>query len=360
MSGPSDLLTQIASRHAVYLEGAKTRYVNEFEDFLKDMERDILAQLRRVDDFESFSGRRLNVLLKAVRDTLDSGFGNYEDAWRLQLAELMEYEADFEARSLGQVVKADFNLPSPAQLMTAAFSRPLSVSGVDGGSLLEPFFRTWTERAKQRVEGAIRLGSAQGLTTQEVVRRIRGTRKGRYRDGIVHAMRREISLMARTSLQHVAATARVDLWGRNEDIIKEMEFLAVLDGRTSTICRSLSGQRFPVGKGPIPPLHIGCRSVLVPVLNDGLDFLDGAGRQFARGEDGVERVSPDLTYYEWLKTQGAAFQDSVLGPTRGKLLREGGLSATRFASLQLDKTFAPLSLDDMRKLEPLAFDNAGI
>lgn len=360
MSGPSDLLTQIASRHAVYLEGAKTRYVEEFEEFLKRMERDILSRLRSIDDFESFSGRRLNGLLSAVRSTLDAGFGDYQKAWAAQLAELMEYEADFESRSLAQVVKADFTLPSPAQLITAAFARPLSVTGVDGGSLLEPFFRTWTDRAKQRVEGAIRLGAAQGLTTQDIVRRIRGTRKGRYRDGIIQAMRREVGLMARTSLQHVAATARVELWGRNEDIVKEMEFLAVLDGRTSTICRSLSGETFPVGKGPIPPLHIACRSVLVPVLHDGLDFLDGAGSQFSRGENGVERVSPDLTYYEWLKTQGADFQDSVIGPSRGKLLRDGGLSASRFSALQLDKTFSPLSLEDMRKLEPLAFDNAGI
>jgi hypothetical protein len=36
------------------------------------------------------------------------------------------------------------------------------------------------------------------------------------------------------------------------------------------------------------------------------------------------------------------------------------LSAERFAQLQLNNSFTPLSLDEMRKLEPLAFRRAGI
>jgi hypothetical protein len=91
-----------------------------------------------------------------------------------------------------------------------------------------------------------------------------------------------------------------------------------------------------------------------------LDFLDKAGSQFARGPDGVSHVSPDLTYYGWLKTQSAKFQDSVIGPERGALLRNGGLSSGRFAELQLNKNFKPLTLNQMKELEPLAFEAAGI
>jgi hypothetical protein len=89
-----------------------------------------------------------------------------------------------------------------------------------------------------------------------------------------------------------------------------------------------------------------------------LDFLDGAGQQFSRGEDGVKRVSADLTYYDWLKTQSAAFQDSVVGVSRGRLLRNGGITSKRFSELQLDKNFNPLTLEDMQRLEPLAFEKA--
>lgn len=355
-----DLLVQIASRHQVYLEGHKARVAREFEAFLREMEEDILSQLARVD-METIRAARLARLLDTVRRALDAGFGGYETAWRQAILELGEYEAEFEGRALGQVMRADFTIPTPAQVYAAAFAKPLSVEGVDGGKLLEPFYRDWTAKTYQRVTGAIRLGAAQGKTTQEVVRAIRGSRSAKYRDGIIHAARRDVTMMTRTALQHVAAEARVQVWERNADIVKEMEFVAVLDSRTSALCRGLSGRKFPVGKGPQPPLHIGCRSVLVPVLDDGLDFLDGIGRQAARGEDGkVTRVDADLTYYEWLKSQSAGFQDSVVGAKRGALLRNGGLTAERFQELQLDKNFRERTLDEMRALEPLAFERAGI
>jgi hypothetical protein len=90
-----------------------------------------------------------------------------------------------------------------------------------------------------------------------------------------------------------------------------------------------------------------------------MDDGDEKGR-FSRGEDGAEYVSSKLEYHGWLKTQSAEFQDDVLGPTRGKLLRDGGLTAERFKELQLDKNFRERTLDELRELEPLAFEKAGI
>ena len=72
------------------------------------------------------------------------------------------------------------------------------------------------------------------------------------------------------------------------------------------------------------------------------------------------QVSADLTYYDWLKTQSKDFQDHVLGQTRADLFRNGGLTAKRFAELNLDRNFQPTTLDEMRRLEPLAFKKANI
>lgn len=69
---------------------------------------------------------------------------------------------------------------------------------------------------------------------------------------------------------------------------------------------------------------------------------------------------PDLSYYDWLKQQPAAFQDKAIGPVRSKLFREGGLSIERFSELQLDRNFKPLTLLQMKALEPLAFVRAGL
>lgn len=355
-----DLLVQIATRHAVHLEGVKTRYAREFERFLEQMENDILARLAKSDP-QSITTARLERLLKAVRATLDEGFGDYQKVWRQQIRELGEYEAGFEVRALQQLgMNREFVLPSPSQIFTAAFSRPLSVEGVDNGKLLEPFYRTWTDRNKIRIVNAIRLAAAQGQTTDELVRKIRGTRAAKYRDGLIDATRRDVNLMARTALQHVAVQAREVTWDANAKVIRAVEWVSVLDSRTSGLCRGLDGQQFPLKKGPRPPIHAGCRSTVVPVLKGRLSELQGGGTQFARGEDGPGRVSADLDYYQWLKTQSEAFQDDIVGPTRGKLLRNGGLTAERFRELQLDKKFRERTLDEMRALEPLAFEQAGI
>jgi hypothetical protein len=88
-------------------------------------------------------------------------------------------------------------------------------------------------------------------------------------------------------------------------------------------------------------------------------FSEGATRA-SIGDSGPQQVRADQSYYEWLKQQPAAFQDKAIGPVRAKLFREGGLSIERFSELQLDRNFAPLTLAQMRALEPLAFERAGV
>lgn len=61
-----------------------------------------------------------------------------------------------------------------------------------------------------------------------------------------------------------------------------------------------------------------------------------------------------------MKGQPANVQDSILGPTRGKLLRDGGLTSKRFAELQLSKNFQPMTLAEIKAIEPIAFEKANI
>jgi len=88
-------------------------------------------------------------------------------------------------------------------------------------------------------------------------------------------------------------------------------------------------------------------------------FAEGATRA-SIGDVGPQQVRADLGYYDWLKQQPAAFQDKAIGSKRAKLFREGGLSIERFSQLQLDRNLSPLTLAQMKALEPLAFQRAGL
>jgi len=130
----------------------------------------------------------------------------------------------------------------------------------------------------------------------------------------------------------------------------------VCEGVIVKNCRSLDGQVFKIGKGPTPPAHPNCRSTTTAVLDDKYSFLREGGTRAS--QDGP--VSNTTTYYSWLKDQPYNDQVDILGENRAKLLRDGGLSSDEFARLQLDKNFEPLTLDEMRRMEPEAFEKAGI
>lgn len=121
-------------------------------------------------------------------------------------------------------------------------------------------------------------------------------------------------------------------------------------------CAALDGQEFPVGEGPRPELHVADRCTVTPVLDDEFAGLrSGAKRSSVEGA-----VDADLSYYEWLKRQSQGFQDMAIGPQRAQLLRDGGLSATRFRELSLNRNFEPMTLAEMEKAAPLAFERAGL
>lgn len=352
----AQLLSEIATRHQVYLERLKSGEANQFAAFLLEMDRSIRRRLGGVD-LTGFARARLERLLAVVERDLGKILDRYYGQLSGNLIDLAQYEAGFEARSLEQVVRGfEVVIPAEAQVIAAVTSRPLSVRGPDGGKLLEPFIRDWSANEVRRVSGAIRQGFYEGQTTGQILQVVRGTRANKYRDGILAIVNRDAEAVVRTAVQHASSQARQITWESNGDVVQGVRWVSTLDSRTTQQCRSLDGRRFAIDKGPRPPIHIRCRSTTVADIDPEFAFLrEGATRSSVGGQ-----VDADLTYYEWLKRQPADFQNSAIGPTRAKLLRRGGLTAERFAELNLGRNFQPLTLDEMRRLEPVAFERAGL
>lgn len=359
MPAAPEKLIEIGTRHQAHLEKLKTHDAKAFESFLKAMDRDISKRLAG-KDLTAFTRRRLEALIAKVGDDLSAIYDGYRGVYREQVTELAKYEAGFEIRSLEQVVQHDFTLPGVNQLQSAVFAAPLSVQGPDGGKLLDSFYRDWSQKTMTRVQGALRAGYYQGQTTNQILQTIRGTRGNRFLDGLLQMSNKDAAMMVRTGLQHAASQAREQVWHSNSDIVKKVRWSSTLDQRTSSQCRSMDGREFDINKGPRPPLHIGCRSAVIAVLDERLAILREDATRSSRGPDGVKPVDAKETYYSWLKRQPKAFQDSAIGPKRAALLRDGQISAERFAEIGIGRNFEPLSLAEMAKLEPTAFEAAGL
>ena len=350
-------LADSLTRGAVFIERLKAGEVKKFDPFLREIDRLIRERLAR-EDLTTFNRSRLEALLREIDGLIAGVQVRYTRLLELDLHQFAEYQSEFAATALNKATPASVMVttPTPELLLAAIKARPLQVTGAAGGKLLEPFIADWSKADREAVTGAIRLGVAQGQTTQEVVTRIRGTRAAQYEDGLLAVSKRHAEAVVRTAVQHVGDVARNETYGANADIVKGEQWISTLDSRTTEICMSLDGTQWPLGEGPRPPAHINCRSVRAPVLAKEFEFL--TKDEIRASVNGP--VDAGLTFFDWLKQQPASFQDEALGPRRGQLFRDGGLSAERFSQLQLGRNFEPMTLAEMKAREPLAFERAGL
>lgn len=336
MATPNEVLRDLGVNHAIGLRRLSTATVQKTIALLNRTDDDIVKRLLERDPnkvIRSASKRdRLENLLTELRVMNKTGYRELLKHLKTDLVDIGAYEATWQSRSLTHALSIRgenvFALPSRHQLVSAVTSRPFQ------GRLLKEWVTELEAGRYARLRDAVRIGFVEGESIDEMVRRIRGTRRLGYKDGVLEISRRSATAMTRTAVNHIATQARDMMYEENADVVKGWRFVAVLDSRTTAICFGLDGQEFAVGSGPRPPRHINCRSTTVPVVRDG-------GK--------VERI----TYGKWLKDQPVEVQNEVLGPTRAKLYRDGGLKIDRFADDNRAYT-----LDELRKREAAAFEKA--
>lgn len=262
--------------------------------------------------------------------------------------------ADAEYHGFNSLVK-NVNPADTDKVRRDVQNIPLSLTGWNSSLFLAKFIESWADTAMQQIENQVVISLSSGGSVAGLQSAINGTSAEPLiiAAAVVGRVVRGFQTVARTTLQHAHSVAATDFYKENSDLIKYEEFSAILDNKTSAVCRSLSGRRYPLGKGPRPPLHPNCRSRLLPVLDEKYADLF-VTEPVGNSEWGEE------TYYEWLYRQPANRQNIVLGKTRAQLFRDGGLSPERFAKLQLDKYFRPITLKELQKIIPDAFRKADI
>ncbi|RRN80390.1 phage head morphogenesis protein [Pseudoxanthomonas sp. SGD-10] len=352
-------LTDDAIRLQVLLERVKAGEDRLIDQFLREVAEELTRRLRSAN-LTPAQTARLESLLAEVEAALRGLYGGYVAGLQQRALGTAEVLSEAEVRVLAlQGVEA--STPTAAALRAAVTAAPLGLRGAGGGLLLEPFLRGWAEADIARVLGVVRRGYFEGRTTEQVVRDVIGTKAARYQDGIVAVSRRTARTVAHTALQHTASVARMDWFKGNEDIITGYRWVSTLDGRTTETCRALDGRVFKVGEGPLPPLHPNCRSTIVPVTKTWRELgIDAPEMPVGTRASMNGQVPADLTYYQWLKLQPPGFVEDVLGPTKAALFLRGGLTPEEFARLQLNRTFQPLTLEELRQKIPKAFERAGV
>lgn len=349
-------LRDLAIRQQVLLERFKAGRVRGVMEALDKTYGATAGVLNALDkEVSELTRKELQAVLSEMSAATTKVFQTATERLTDRFGEFADFQAELEGKAL-EVVGPSLRIkyPKAGVAYAEALAQPISATG----QLLPDFIQNWSDGETERLNNATRRAWGEGWTNQRLMQSIRGTKALGFKDGILATTRRNAEAIARTSVQHVASSARMATWEKNNDIVTGYRWVSTLDGKTTQVCRSLDGKVFKLNQGPRPPIHINCRSTTVAELDEklGLDFLDeGATRSSENGY-----VPAGQNYYDWLKTQPAAFQNQALGKTRATLFRDGGLSADKFAALNLNKNFQPLTLDEMREVAPEAFAKAGL
>lgn len=309
--------------------------------------------------------RKLIITQRLIKATLDPTWKTINELVRKELVGLAFGESVWIAQTLSEALPVVFGpkMPPPKQLRGIVFARPFQ------NRILRDWLGTYQLGDRRRMMDEIRTGLLFDETPTQIGRRIFGTRALGGTDGVREITRRGAQTLAQTATSAISNATRQAVYLANKRIIPRELYVATLDSRTTPICQSLDGQEFPVGEGAIPPVHMNCRSIRVPVV-DGRPLGSRPATGVFKGRLGnlrgparrrevaklTGKVPASTTYNTFLRNSDAAFQDNVLGPTRGRLFRAGEFDVQGFVDNSGDR----FTLRQLYEQKPQAFQKLGI
>ena len=369
-------------RHAIAIERVKRGMARELIPLLDTADENIRALLVSTLDnmgrgFNTTTTKKLRNMLNTIGEARADVMKGFKVGTKLRLEAFGFDELNFQAGSVRAVLPFDPQLTRPkAKALRDRIGRMPFAVGTDMAAPLNTWFVNLTRNDRLFLNQTILNGISQGQSLSTIVTSVMG------RKGSLSSSRAAANRLVRTAINHTTHQAREVFFQENSEGIDGLRWTAVLDSRTSLICSSRDGDIYPIGKGPRPPAHPNCRSIMTPVI-DGTAMLGNRPfvldeqmgvtrfRQLARDTVGAERwnamdrtarnvatdrargrwaaenigsVPAETTYEQFLRRQSASFQDDVLGPTKGKLFRRGKMSIDSF----VDETGRSLTLEELR------------
>ena len=338
----NDKIEDAITRHQVFI----MRYSQGRERLADDhVEKLIEAVTERLGaDIATVSPAKLDQIIAEVAEEIKTQSEEYEKSVVDEMLEFIGYESEFNVNLLESAATAvAVTAPALAILQAAMLLRRMPLEP-DRSYTINEALQEYSGRKSRQIIQTIRDGVTLGQTSEEITSNI---------NNLTKLQQRQAATLARTVTNYASVQAREVVMRENPDITNSYRWIATLDGRTSLICASRDQQIFKESnESPKPPAHFNCRSTIAPILEG--DSPD----QFraALGDSGAQQVSKSTRYETWLRRQSRTFQTEVLGVTRAKLFREGRISIGRF----VDAQGATLTLDQLRKLEPMVFEDLGI
>lgn len=341
MGNLSDLFAHLFVEHGINLIRASAGIDSAAAEKVQSLINDLVLMLNAVD-MPDAKKSLINSLIREAYDTIDEHYSTLGADLLDHLSQIAEIEGKFVEKTMNKGIGAKL-IEAPADL--AGGARKVLVQGATASD--------WLNRqaadTQFKFRAAVSAGYQNGETTQQIVAKVAGS------GGFMELARRNVSTLVHTAVQETATDARLKLFKANGDMIRGVQVIATLDGRTCIVCMNYDGATYDLDGKPIDgttlpynggsPFHFGCRCAVMPLTRSWKDLginMDEIPKPTRASMNG--QVAGNLLFEDWLADKTAAFQDKVLGPGRAKLFRDGKITLRDL----LNQNGRPLTLDELR------------
>lgn len=341
----------VLTRHQIYLEGVKAYEWNQFNAVLSELNRELKRLFSELDyrSFDSMTKAKLTRFMSELRKVQSRIYSAYtkELIERIErfvatdrrvskiifatlfieeqdeaLAEVEPIESEDDADDVAAAFAFAAGMLGVAALKPTADGLGRLMAAINGapipanGLYMKNFIQAFANSAQASIENIVRRAYANKSTVAETLAEIVGTMQAQRRDGQLNRVFGQAGAVIDTVLQHVSSVTQSAVassyWER-------YEWVSVIDGRTTDICRSRDGKVYRYGDGPLPPAHVRCRSKTVPYVGSN---------------------EPYDSFYAFAKNQPIDVQNDILGEQKAEALRRGNLKASDMPKFDTTKAIS--------------------
>jgi len=352
---PSDFLQDLLIAHQVGIlrvaNGTTRSVVKQMNETEDEFIVKILAALQGLGTITASNFiRNQPKVERVIRDLSRERMKSWEETQTLinkEMVALALWEATWQNKAVKRALKEGTEAGRKTPFREFLFPESAAERLVKRTPIRGKTLGTWTNLLAEndigQVAETIRQGLKDSLPASEITDAIRGTPARDFEDGISSRLRDKVDGVVKTASVETTQSVREQVWVKNKKRISGVVWTAVLDTKTSEICRGLDAHVAPLfgmedtldPKLPRlnppdrrPPAHFRCRSMMSAIV-------DG-------------RLPRETTYEEWLLKQPKDVQKDVLGPRRFRMLDTGTLD---FKKLFDGPTGRPLTLKELKVRE---------
>ena len=234
-----------------YSESVREKVVGHLHELEEELQKQIQKQnLPGAKPQTAFQQQKQKQLLDWSKGVINTAYKKNNQTLKSELLELADVEKDGHVRLLNDALGAKFFRVG----MTRHDLQELVSGSMIQGAPAKEWWAKQSADLQGRFAQQIRLGVTQGETNEQLVKRIRGKSTGQKRvlnmgekgkkvvdvhaGGVMDISKREATTLVRTAVQTVSNNVLVKIYEENGDLLRGVQAIATLDGRTSPVCRA--------------------------------------------------------------------------------------------------------------------------